>query len=66
MYSEKGLIEELKSAIHYFEKEEMHEFSVQLYNLVVPLLEKEQSYLELSHCHKMMASLYDKIVKMVI
>lgn len=65
LYSEKGFIEKVKNAIYFFEKEDMFEIAVQLYNLIIPILEKENSIIELSYCHKMMASLYDRIIKMV-
>lgn len=61
VFSEEGLIRQLKLALDYLEKASHFEYAIELNNVLIAVYQRSRTYKEISTCHKNLTNLYSLI-----
>nr|XP_041632093.1 dedicator of cytokinesis protein 11 isoform X4 [Drosophila kikkawai] len=62
-YTEQMLLEQLKQCADFLDRAERFECLGELYKLILPMYERDRSFLELAHCYEHLTQAYNKIVE---
>lgn len=62
-YTEQMLLEQLKQCADFLDRAERFECLGELYKLILPMYERDRSFVELAHCYEHLTQAYNKIVE---
>ncbi|XP_070133933.1 dedicator of cytokinesis protein 9 isoform X4 [Drosophila bipectinata] len=62
-YTEQMLLEQLKQCADFLDRAERFECLGELYKLILPMYERDRSFVDLAHCYEHLTQAYNKIVE---